>query len=173
MIDQSTDKKGDGIYSLALSSPFHYIRCDSIVDVITHGNRKFYTKFRRIEKPPSLEAISRHIRQSSDIYLPVYTQKESDRLILIHTIEGSEVFINTVKHLLSYIGKDYMIYIGRDDIQIHIITERQSIESLHKFGRDISEMLESRLQKSWQIYPDIDIPAEKNIYPLPIDEYIS
>ena len=173
MTDRYTDKEREGIYSLALSSPFHYVKSDSIVDVITHGNRKFYTRFKRIDNPPSLEAISRHIRRSNDIYLPVYTQRESERLILIHTIDGSEVFINTVKHLMSYLGRDYKIYLGRDDIQVHITSDRQSIESLHIFGRDISAMLESRLQKSWQIYPDRDIPAEKNIYPLPIDEYIS
>ncbi len=173
MIDQSTNQKREDIFSLALSSPFYYTRCDTIVGVITHGNRKFYTKFRRIDNSPTLQSVSEHIRKRNNIYLPVYTAQKSDRVIFIHGIDGSEIFINTVKHLLSYIGNDYKIYKSNSDIQIHIFTNMQSIESLHRFGREISKMLESKIQKSWQIYPDTDIPFEKNIYPLPIDEYIS
>lgn len=173
MIDQSTNSRVEGIYSLALNSPYYYIRDKGIVNIIKKGNRRFYSKYRRIDHPPSPEDIYRHLKTDNSIYLPVYTDNRSNRLILLHSKDGSEIFINTLKHLLSYLKLDYKIYLGRDDVQVHIYTEPQSIESLYRFGIEISKMLESRLQKSWQIYPDIELPKEKNIYPLPIDEYIS
>ena len=173
MIDQSTNSRVEGIYSLALNSPYYYIRDKGIVNIIKKGNRRFYSKYRCIEHPPSAQDIYQHLKSNNTIYLPVYTDSKSDRLILIHSKDGSEIFINTLKHLLSYLKREYKIYISRDDVQVHIYTELQSIEFLYSFGMEISKMLESRLQKSWQIYPDIELPKEKNIYPLPIDEYIS
>ena len=173
MIDQSTNKK-QGIYSLALSSPFYYLKSDKIESVIKYGNRSFYSKFKRVDNPPSLKEISRDIRlNSSRIYLPVYTNNISNRLIFINSLDAYEVFVSTFKQLLAYLKLDYKIYIDRDNVQVHIFVDKQSIKSLYNLGKEISNILESKLPKSWQIYPDIEIPAEKNIYPLPIDEYIN
>ena len=169
MIDQSTNYS-KGLYTPALEYPFYYIKTDKIIDIIKVGNRRFYSKLKRVDKSPTLEEIYRF---RDDIYLPVYTTNSADRIILLHSKNNYEIFISTVKYLLSYLKLDYKIYLSKDDIQVHIYTKNQSIDSLYKFALEISNMLESRLQKSWQIFPNLDIPFEKNIYPLPTDEYIS
>jgi len=168
MIDQSTNSSSRSVYTLALKSPFYYIKRDDIQSIIAYRNRAIYTKFQKIDSPLTYSKILEHKRAKEDIYLPVYTSNRANKILFIYSSKDSEIFLNTIKHLFSYLKiSNYHIYSIDDEIQVHIELKEQRVQELEEYAREISEMLESKLDKSWDIYPNPLLPPQKNIYKLP------
>jgi len=168
MIDQSTNSSSRSIYTPALKSPFYYIKRDTIQSILTYRHRVIYSKFQKIDFPLTYSKILEHKRAKEDIYLPLYISNRANRVLFVYSAKDRDIFIHTIKHLFNYLKiSDYHIYSVDDDIQVHIDVKEQSIEELAEYAREISKMLESKLDKSWDIYPNPLLPPQKNIYKLP------
>jgi len=173
MIDPSTDAKETKFGELvekALSTPFHYIKRDRIVEKIELDGRVFFSRFERIDGAADRDTIDRHIRGETTLALPLYPARDSHSLTAIVGIDDSEGRLEAVSgYLLDQIGvENYLVYRDSEDsVWIVMQTDTTGIVDAYDFVSNISKMLEKRLQKSWKILPDPTLPDSYNIFVLP------
>jgi hypothetical protein len=147
-----------------------YLRSGGIVERIEHGGRTFYSKFQRLDTPPNEILLRQHLRRELTLAIPLLREGRGDRLFIDYVGEEPERFLQTLLHLFAHLGiSRYRFYQGERPHRrsVLLFLEPQSLEELHRLGSRISDMLETRLTKSWRILPDRRLPEPYNIFPLP------
>ncbi len=147
-----------------------YLRSGGIVERIEYGGRTFYSKYRRLDTPPNDVLLRQHLRRELTLAIPLIREERGDKIFIDYTGEEPERFLQTLLHLFVHLGiTRYRLYRGERprNRSVVLFPGPQSLEELHRLGSRISEMLETRLAKTWRILPDRRLPEAYNILPLP------
>jgi len=158
------------IFDLEFDTEFYYIQRDSIVDKIKFNNRTFYSKFEKIETPPTPMLIKQHLNREFTIALPLINDNHINYIVLEYEKEENNHFYYLLKHLLKslYITNFYT-YESRDNlIQIFIPIKDISIKETYKEIEKIKQILELKSSKRCKILPDENLPKNYNKITLPI-----
>jgi hypothetical protein len=172
MIDQYTDWHtfSQALGGWAKECDHYYTKQPAIVEKIEKNGRTFYTKFRRISQAPSMELISQHISERIIMALPIIHNNSSDRIFFVYDGDMPERFVHLFRHLMRDKGiDDYFVFHGeRDSIRvISIKTDRRSVSAAYQTGKELSDILQTNITKSWKILPDPSLPESYNIITLP------
>ena len=173
MTDPSTETfppLSEELEALTASVDHYYLKSPSIVEKIVHNGRTFYSKFRRFDQPPNPILVSQHLRREVTLALPLLREGYGERIVIEYLGEEPELFLQTLRHLFHHLGIDnYRCYQGRRGNKRTVIlpVPRQTLAQLHAEGGRLSDMLQTRLQKSWRILPDRRLPEHYNIFTLP------
>ncbi|ADV46905.1 DUF1882 domain-containing protein [Nitratifractor salsuginis] len=178
MTDPST-KRTDSILEselgdLAKGAHCYYLKSPAIVEKILHEGRTFYSKFRRYDQEVNPILIRQHLNREVTLALPLLREGRGDLLVVEYFGEEPELFIPILEHLFHHLGiTDYRLYRGKHKHRRTVLIQvpEQPLERLHEMGGQISDMLQTRLEKSWKILPDRRLPERYNIFTLPY-EYI-
>jgi hypothetical protein len=160
----------EALEALAASADHYYLKSSSIVEKIVHNGRTFYSKFRRYDQTPNPILVSQHLRREVTLALPLLREGFGERIVIEYLGEEPELFLQTLRHLFDHLGiDDYRCYQGKKGNKRTVIlpVARQDLEQLHAEGGRLSDMLQTRLQKSWRILPDRRLPESYNIFTLP------
>jgi hypothetical protein len=176
MTGPSTDPLRSGIESelgaLADGAPCYYLKSSAIVEKILHDGRTFYSKFRRHDRPVNPILIRQHLNREITLALPLLRQGQGDLLVIEYLGGEPELFVSTLRHLFHHLGiTDFRVYRGKRENRRSVLVPvpKQPLESLHEMGGRISDMLQTRLEKSWRILPDRRLPESYNIFTLPYE----
>jgi len=160
----------EALARLAAPADHYYLKSSSIVESIEHHGRTFYSKFRRIDEPPNAILLAQHLRREVTLALPLLRNGYGDKLVIEYLGEDPERFLQTLIRLFDYLDlREYRIFRGKRDTRYTVILSvpRQELDALHQLGARLSDMLQTRLNKSWRILPDRRLPEHYNIYTLP------
>jgi len=155
---------------LAGGASHYYLKSSSIVDTLQHNGRTFYSKFRRIDAPVNDILIRQHLRREITLALPLLRDDQGDKLVIEYLGDEPELFIRTLLRLFRHLQiQEYLLFQGKRPNRRTILLpqEPQELQRLHALGGKLSEMLQTRLSKSWRILPDIRLPEDYNIFTLP------
>jgi hypothetical protein len=158
--------------ALAEGAGCYYLKSSAIVEKILHDGRTFYSKFRRYDRPVNPILIRQHLDREITLALPLLRHGEGSLLVIEYLGEEPELFLSTLAHLFHHLGiRDYRSYRGKRENRRTVLVPVpvQSLESLHALGGKISDMLRTRLEKSWRILPDRRLPEDYNIFTLPYE----
>jgi len=172
MIDRSTETPPlkEFLSELAAGADRYYLKTSSIVETLHYRGRTFYSKFRRIDSSPNATLLSQHLNKEITLALPLLQGGKGDKLIIEYLGDEPERFLQTLIRLFAHLGfQQYRIFQGKyKDRRIVILPlPKQTLNELHDLGSRLSDMLETRLSKSWRILPDRRLPEDYNIYTLP------
>jgi hypothetical protein len=174
MTGPSTDRTPppfeERLAELAKGADHYYLKSSSIVERIEHNGRVFYSKFRRIDRQPNAILLAQHLRREVTLALPLLHDGEGDRLVIEYLGEEPEPFLQTLVRLFQHLGLEgYTLFQGKRGARRTVLlpVPTQSLDSLHRLGGELSDMLQTRLPKSWRILPDRRLPESYNIYTLP------
>jgi hypothetical protein len=159
------------IFDLKFDTEFYYIQKDSIVEKITFNNRTLYSKFEKIENPPTPLLIKQHLNREFIVALPLIRDKNIDYIVLEYEEEESSNFYYLLKHILKslYIDKFYTYSSAKDGvIQIFIPIESISLDEAYNEVEKIKQLLELKTSKRCKILPDKNLPINYNKIVLPI-----
>ena len=155
---------------LAAPADHYYLKSSSIVESIEHHGRTFYSKFRRIDEPVNEILIRQHLHREITLALPLLHDNRGERLYIEYLGDEPERFIQTLLHLFRHLGyRDYALFRGKREERRSVVLflPEQELESLHRLGGELSDMLQTRLPKSWRILPDRRLPEAYNIMTMP------
>jgi hypothetical protein len=159
------------IFDLEFNSKFYYIQRESIVDKIKFNNRTIYSKFEKIDEPPSNLLIKQHLNRELTIALPLIRDNRAEYIVLEYKKEDNKQFYFLLKYILKllYIEKFYTYESAKNgDIQIFIPVKGMSLEGVYEEIKKIERVLEVKSSKRCKITPDINLPLEYNQVTLPI-----
>ncbi len=159
------------IFDLEFNSNFYYIQKDLIVEKIKFANRTLYSKFKKVEEPPTSLLIKQHLQKELIVALPLITNNLVNYIVLEYEKEETNHFYHLLKYLLKsiYIEKFYTYQsIKEKHIQIFIPVKNMSIESVYKEIIKIKQILESNSSKRCKILPNRNLPINYNKITLPI-----
>ena len=159
------------IFDLEFDSDFYFIQKDSIVDRITFNNRTIYSKFKRVDSPPTPLLIKQHLNREVTIALPLIQDNYVNYIVLEYEREESNHFFYLIKHLLKHleIGLFYTYESSkRNSIQIFIPTARLTVENVYSQVEKIERTLELKSSKRCKILPNRNLPIKYNKITLPI-----
>jgi hypothetical protein len=172
MIAPSTERLPieETLAALAAPADHYYLKSSSIVESIEYRGRTFYSKFRRIDEPVNEILIRQHLHREITLALPLIRHGEGNKLVIEYLGEEPERFLQTLIRLFEHLElRDYTLYRGKRGTRRTVILPLpvQSLDSLHELGGRLSDMLQTRLPKSWRILPDKRLPERYNIFTLP------
>ncbi len=159
------------IFDLEFDTNFYYIQRDSIVDKIKFNNRTFYSKFEKIDTPPTPLLIEQHLNREFTIALPLITDNHINYIVLEYEKDKNSHFYHLLKHLLKslYITNFYTYESSKENlIQIFIPIKYNSITDVYKEVEKIKQILEIKSSKRCKILPDKNLPKNYNKITLPI-----
>ena len=158
------------IFDLEFDTDFYYIQRDSIVDKIKFNNRTFYSKYEKIDTPPTPMLIKQHLNREFTIALPLINNNHINYIVLEYEKDENSHFYYLLKHLLkSLYITDFYTYESRENlIQIFIPLKNSSIEKAYKEAEKIKQLLELKSYKRCKILPDENLPKNYNKITLPI-----
>ena len=161
------------IFDLEFDTEFYYIQRDTIVDKIKFNNRTFYSKFEKIDRPPTPLLIEQHLHREFTIALPLITNNHTNYIVLEYEKEETNYFYHLLKHLLKslYITEFYT-YEGSINrvVQIFIPVEDSPIKEVYKKVKNIKQTLELKSSKRCKIFPDENLPKNYNKIIIPIEK---
>jgi len=155
---------------LAGSADHYYLKSSTIVGTIEYRGRTFYSKFRRIDAPPNPILLSQHLHREITLALPLLSEGRGDKIVVEYLGEEPELFIQTLIRLFQHLELEtYSLFQGkrRERRTVILSLPEQELDTLHDLGGQISDLLQTRLSKSWRILPDRRLPEDYNIYTLP------
>ncbi|HIP41364.1 MAG TPA: DUF1882 domain-containing protein [Campylobacterales bacterium] len=158
------------IFDLEFDSECCYIQKNSIVEKITFNNRTLYSKFKKIETPPTDILIHQHLNRELTLALPLVENGVVNYLVLEYEKEKSDYFYHLIKHLLKSLHlNNFFTYSGSKEnmVQIFIPRESLSIEDAYQETEKIETMLEMKSSKRCKILPTQNLPKFYNIVTLP------
>ena len=159
------------IFDLEFDTEFYYIQRDSIVDKIKFNNRTLYSKFEKIDTPPTPLLIKQHLHREFTIALPLINDDHIDYIVLEYEKEESNHFYHLLKHLLKslYITTFYTYESSKEKlVQIFIPIKNSTLTDAYKEVDKIKQVLEIKLYKRCKILPDKNLPENYNKITLPI-----
>ena len=159
------------IFDLEFDTEFYYIQKDSIVDKIEFNNRTFYSKYEKIDTPPTPMLIEQHLHREFTIALPLITNNHINYIVLEYEKEESNHFFHLLKHLLKslYITTFYTYESSKEKlVQIFIPIENITVKEAYKEVEKIKRTLELKSSKRCKILPDKNLPINYNKITLPI-----
>ncbi len=171
----SRSKIESDLNALAAGVSCYYIKSSTIVERIYWNGRVFYSKFRRYDAPVTPILIRQHLDREITLAIPLLNRGKGKLLLFEYFGEEPKLFISTLKHLFEHLQiKHYSIYKTQREKGNAIVvpTSELPLEELHIQGEKISKMLQRRLEKSWRVLPDKQLPEAYNIFTLPC-EYIN
>ena len=159
------------IFDLEFDTEFYYIQRDSIVDKIKFNNRTFYSKFEKIDTPPTPLLIEQHLHREFTIALPLITNNHTNYIVLEYEKEESNHFYYLLKYLLKslYITQFYT-YEGSIEkvVQLFIPIRDITLQEAYKKVENIQQLLEIKSFKRCKIFPNKNLPKNYNKITLPI-----
>jgi len=159
------------IFDLEFDTEFYYIQRDMIVDKIKFNNRTFYSRFEKIDTPPTPLLIEQHLNREFTIALPLITNNYTNYIVLEYEKEETNYFYHLLKHLLKslYITEFYT-YEGSINgvVQIFIPIENTPLKEAYKKIKIIKQILELKSSKRCKIFPDENLPKNYNKIIIPI-----
>jgi hypothetical protein len=159
------------IFDLEFDADFYYIQRDSIVETIKVNNRTFYSKFEKIDTPPTPLLIKQHLNRDFIVALPLVTNNSINYIVLEYRDDESNHFFYILKYLLKslYITEFYT-YRGVQEglIQTFIPIKGLTLEDTYKEIEKIKQILDFKLIKRYKILPDKNLPENYNKITLPI-----
>jgi len=172
MIAPSTDRPpiDEALASLADSVDHYYLKSSTIVGTIEHRGRTFYSKFRRIDEAPNPILLAQHLRREVTLALPLLSNGRGDKIVVEYLGKEPELFLQTLIRLFQHLElEEYTLFQGKRNGRRTVILSlpEQELNALHELGGQISDLLQTRLSKSWRILPDRRLPEDYNIYTLP------
>lgn len=159
------------IFDLEFDTEFYYIQKDSIVDKIKFNNRTFYTKFKKIDTPPTQLLVEQHLNREFTIALPLINNNHTNYIVLEYEKEETNHFYHLLKYLLKslYITQFYTYQSSRENfVQIFIPTGNITLQVAYQKAEKIKQMLEIKSFKRCKIFPDINLPKNYNKITIPI-----
>jgi len=161
------------IFDLEFNTEFYYIQRDTIVDKIKFNNRTFYSKFEKIDRPPTPLLIEQHLHREFTIALPLITNNHTNYIVLEYEKEETNYFYHLLKHLLKslYITEFYT-YEGSTKrvVQIFIPIGDTPLKEAYKKVKNIKQTLELKSSKRCKIFPDENLPKNYNKIIIPIEK---
>jgi hypothetical protein len=158
------------IFDLEFDADFYYIQRDSIVETIKVNNRTFYSKFEKIDTPPTPLLIKQHLNRDFTIALPLITNN-INYIVLEYRDDESNHFFYILKYLLKslYITEFYTYRgVHKGTIQTFIPVKELNLEDTYKEIEKIKQILDFKLIKRYKILPDKNLPENYNKITLPI-----
>jgi len=149
---------------------YYYIKRESIIERIPFGNRTFYSRLERIDKPLTPLLLSQHLKREYTIVSPLLKDGKTDYLLFVYTGEAYQRFFYLIQHLLQMEQiVHYQIYQGRhqETIQVFIPVEQMALKEAELKVTQLSAKLEKRLTKEWKTLPSSALPESYNSVTLP------
>jgi len=161
-------------FDLKFNCDLYYILRDSIVETLKFNNRTIYSKFERIDEPPSTLLIAQHLNGELKVALPLIQDGRVNYILLEYQKEEGNRFYYLLKHTLKslYIEEFYTYLSAKNGyIQIFIPVENIPLESAYELVERIDRELETKFSKRCKIIPNRNLPPEYSLALLPIDNY--
>ncbi|MCH9740185.1 MAG: DUF1882 domain-containing protein [Epsilonproteobacteria bacterium] len=158
------------IFDLEFDVECCYIQRDSIVEKISFNNRTLYSKFEKIDAPPSDILINQHLHKELVLALPLITNNLVNYLVLEYEKEESERYYHLIKHLLKSLDIDiFYTYESSQEnhIQIFIPRENLTLDNAYIQVEKIKHLLELKSSKRCKIFPNKNLPENYNKITLP------
>ena len=159
------------IFDLKFDSDFYFIQKDSIVEKITFDNRTLYSKFKKINTPPTALLIKQHLNRELTIALPLIQDGYANYIVLEYDREESNHFFYLIKHLLKLLNIEHFYTYEsskKNSVQIFIPTKRVRVANIYNQVEEIEQILELKSSKRCKILPNRKLPVKYNKITLPI-----
>ena len=159
------------IFDLEFDTEFYYIQRDSIVNKIKFNNRTFYSKFEKIDTPPTPLLIKQHLHREFTVALPLISNNHADYIVLEYEKEETNHFYHLLKYLLKslYITQFYAYESSKEKVvQIFIPIGNITLQEAYKKVDNIKQILEIKSSKRCKIFPNKNLPKNYNKITLPI-----
>ena len=159
------------IFDLEFDSDFYFIKRDSIVDKVTFNNRTLYSKFEKVDSPPTPLLIKQHLNRELTLALPLIRNGFVDYIVLEYEKEESNHFFHLIKHLLKLLEIEYFYTYEsskKNSVQIFIPRTELTVESAYNQVEKIERTLELKSSKRCKILPNRNLPIKYNKITLPI-----
>ncbi len=159
------------IFDLSFERDFYYIERKNIVEKITIENRTLYSKFEKIEEPPTPLLIQQHLQGLFVMALPCSNNGKVDYLIIEYEKENNDHFYHLIKYLLKSLNITtfYTYKSSRPNhIQIFIPRNNLKLQDAYDQVEKIEQILEIKSPKRCQILPNKNLPINHNKIRLPL-----
>ncbi len=158
------------IFDLEFESKYFYIYTNSIVEKITFNNRVFYSKYKKITTPLTPMLLKQHQNHDIKLALPLIEKSRVNYLVLEYYQEDWRAFYALVKHLLKNLNINlYFSYQDEEEMLLQIFIPRDNIalDIAYKEVENIKSLLNTKLKKSYKIFPNKNLPQNYNIIAIP------
>lgn len=159
------------IFNLHFDVDFYYLKRDSIVEKIVFNNRTLYSKYEKINTPPTKLLITQHLNQELVVALPLISENNKINYIVIeYEKESTNRFYYLLKQILkSLYIEDFYTYESskKNHVQIFIPFENFALEEAYEIIEKIEYTLEFKSNKRCKILPHKHFPKVYNKITLP------
>jgi len=159
------------IFDLTFERDHYYLERNSIVTKIQVDNRTLYSKFEKIEEPPTPLLVQQHLNRELTLALPCSEDGTIDYLVIEYEKEPTQHFFYLIKHLLKslQISPFYTYESSKENhIQIFIPRDHLPLDEAYKEVEKIEQILEVKSSKRCRIIPNKNLPINHNKITLPI-----
>lgn len=158
------------LLGLEFNAKYFYIEQKSIVEKIPFNNRTFYSKFEKHTTSINSILLEQHHNNEITLAMPLVCDDAIDYIVIEHQQDDWNAFYSLVKHLLKSLDiETFQAYLNtkKELLQLFIPRPHISLESAYKEVENIKHLLELKSNKSYKIYPNINLPKSLNIITLP------
>ena len=159
------------IFELTFERDHYYLERSSIVEKIQVNNRTLYSKFEKIEEPPTPLLIQQHLNRELTLALPCSTDGTIEYLVIEYEKEPNQHFFHLIKYVLKSleITHFYTYESSKENhIQIFIPQSHITLEEAYRQVEKIEQTLEVKSSKRCKILPNKNLPINHNKIALPI-----
>ena len=158
------------IFDLEFDSDFYFVQKDSIVDKVIFDNRTLYSKFEKVDKPPTALLIEQHLNREITIALPLIKNNHVNYIVLEYEKEKNNHFFHLIKHLLKLLEIElFYTYESSKKNYIQIfIPIKSTVETIYNQVEEIERILELKSSKRCKILPNRNLTIKYNKITLPV-----
>jgi hypothetical protein len=160
---------------IKLVTDHYYIQRPGIVNKITHNGRTFYNKFERIDEPLTHKVMQEHADGKITVAHDLINRFDKvENIVFDYNGRDPERFWHKARLLLREEGfVDFTAYETKTPGHLHLYIHKghTALQEAYRLGRLLSTKLETKLPKTWRIFPTSELPKEYNILILPYRLY--
>jgi hypothetical protein len=147
-----------------------YIQSRSIVEKIVFNNRTLYSKFKKQAKEITPILLEQHRNNEINIALPLIEKEKVNYVVIEYAQEDWKYFYALLQHLFKSLNMlEYTAYrdTKKELLQIFISKPNTPLEEAYKEIENIKHLLLLKSEKSYKIFPNLNLPKNYNIISLP------
>jgi len=143
-----------------------------VVQKINYKSRTFFDKYKKIEKPLTLQIMNEHIERKKIIAHDLINRSRNivENIVFDYNGRDPERFWNRLSLLLREEGfLNFTAYNSKTPGHLHLYIHKghTTLNEAIQLGKTLSMKLSLKLTKQWRVFPTDELPPEYNILNLP------
>jgi len=157
---------------IKMNKSYYFEYKETTIQKINYKSRTFFDKYKKIDKPLTLQIMSEHIERRAIIAHDLINRNRNivENIVFDYNGRDPDRFWNRLSLLLREEGfLNFTAYNSKTPGHLHLYIHKghTTLNEAIQTGKTLSMKLFSKLPKQWRVFPTDDLPPEFNILSLP------